>query len=68
MQGIVAQCGTLHSDVAVVALLVPCRPCNMLAYLRDGAAQTSVSAATPETEVADHCILTQGQPVPGLTL
>ena len=50
-------------------------PRNMLVYLRDGAAQTTVHAVTLRQHLQiklsippSHSILTSGQPVPALTL
>ena len=65
--------------VGAVGLFVGCllayKPSNMLVYLRDGSAQTTVRAATLRYKLQfklsispSHNTLTPGKPVPGLTL
>ena len=58
-----------------VGWLVAYRPSNMLVYLRDGSAQTSLRAATLRQKLRiklstppSHSILTPGRPIPSLTL
>ena len=49
-------------SVAFCCLLVAKHPCNMLVYLRDGSAQTSVCAAWPRLKITDQIFyLTQTQ-------
>ena len=59
----------------VVGCLLAHHPSDMLVYLRDGPAQTSMCAAklrqTLQVELCTspaHSILTPGRPVPALTL
>ena len=68
-------CFVLFCFVLVGVLLVDQRPSNMLVYLRDGSAQTSLRATTLRQKLQikrftlpSHNMLTPGQPVPALTL